>query len=516
MNDVSRKAETARQETQSSPQPQGADPAAPLDHAAALSIIVGIMLAMFLSALEQTIVAPALPTIGRVLGEVENLSWVVTAYLVCGTVATPLFGKLSDIYGRRRMMLISVGLFVVGSVACALAPTMPALIAARALQGLGGGGILPLAQTVIADLLSPRERPVVMAYSSVMFMSACILGPLLGGVLTDHVHWSLIFWINLPLGLLALVMTDRSLRRLPRNDRPHKLDLLGAALMVCAAVALLLALSWGGVRYRWASPEIVSLIGGSLLLWIAFAWRLVRAPEPFIPLTMMKEPVVFGIVVAGFFSIGTIVGLSIFIPLYLELVLRLSASASGLVLIAFMGGATVGSMVAGRTISRMNRYKRVPVLALPLAIVALVMLALWPAGLSLAAVSALFALAGFGIGPMYPATTVIIQNAVLPHQLGIATGTLNFFRSLGGAIIVAAFAAIVLGGVDSGGTGLTLDKLAGAGAADFAGPFRLVFIAAAVFLALALIAIATIEERPLRGPANHTTPSASSARVSAE
>jgi predicted MFS family arabinose efflux permease len=330
------------------------------------------------------------------------------------------------------------------------------------------------------------------------------------------VHWSLIFWINLPLGLLALVMTDRSLRRLPRNDRPHKLDLLGAALMVCAAVALLLALSWGGVRYRWASLEIVSLIGGSLLLWIAFAWRLVRAPEPFIPLTMMKEPVVFGIVVAGFFSIGTIVGLSIFIPLYLELVLRLSASASGLVLIAFMGGATVGSMVAGRTISRMDRYKRVPVLALPLAIVALAMLALWPAGLSLAAVSALFALAGFGIGPMYPATTVIIQNAVLPHQLGIATGTLNFFRSLGGAIIVAAFAAIVLGGVDSGGTGLTLDKLAGAGASDFAGPFRLVFIAAAVFLALALVAIATIEERPLRGPANPTPSSTSTARVSAE
>jgi EmrB/QacA subfamily drug resistance transporter len=487
---------------------------APLPPSAALSIIIGIMLAMFLSALEQTIVAPALPTIGRVLGDVENLSWVVTAYLVCGTVATPLFGKLSDIYGRRRMMLISVGLFVVGSVACALAPTMPALIAARALQGLGGGGILPLAQTVIADLLSPRERPVVMAYSSVMFMSACILGPLLGGVLTDHVHWSLIFWINLPLGLLALVMTDRSLRRLPRNDRPHKLDLLGATLMVCAAVALLLALSWGGVRYRWASPEIISLIVGSLLLWVAFGWRLARAPEPFIPLAMMKEPVVFGIVVAGFFSIGTIVGLSIFIPLYLELVLRLSASASGLVLIAFMGGSVVGSMVAGRTISRMDRYKRVPVLALPLAIVALVMLALWPAGLSLAAVSALFALAGFGIGPMYPATTVIIQNAVLPHQLGIATGSLNFFRSLGGAIIVAAFAAIVLGGVDSGGTGLTLDKLAGA--ADFAGPFRLVFIAAAVFLALALIAIAGIEERPLRGPANHTTPSESSARVPAE
>src|SRR5437870_4340012 len=185
-------------------------PPAPVGQAAALSIVVGIMLAMFLSALEQTIVAPALPTIGRVLGDVEDLSWVVTAYLLSATVATPLFGKLSDIHGRRAMMLISITVFVLGSAACALAPSLPALILARALQGLGGGGLLPLAQTVIADLLPPRERPVVMAYTSGMFLAACILGPVLGGVLTDHLHWSLIFWINLPLGAAALVMTDRS------------------------------------------------------------------------------------------------------------------------------------------------------------------------------------------------------------------------------------------------------------------------------------------------------------------
>src|SRR5262247_1751909 len=212
-----------------------------LDQAAAVSIIVGIMLAMFLSALEQSIVAPALPTIGRSLGDVENLSWVITAYLISTTVGTPLFGKLSDIYGRRRMLLIALGLFVAGSIACALAPNMWILILARALQGLGGGGILPLAQTVIADLLSPRERPLIQAYSSTMFMAACILGPVLGGVLTDYVHWSLIFWINLPMGIVALVLTDRALRRLPRNERPHKLDFAGAALMVVATIALLLA-----------------------------------------------------------------------------------------------------------------------------------------------------------------------------------------------------------------------------------------------------------------------------------
>ena len=479
--------------------------AAPLGKAAALSIVVGIMLAMFLSALEQTIVAPALPAIGRALQNVEGLSWVVTAYLLSATAATPLFGKLSDIHGRRFMMMISIGVFVVGSVACALAPTIGALILARALQGFGGGGILPLAQTVIADLLPPRERPLVMAYTSAMFLTASILGPVLGGILTDHLHWSLIFWINLPLGAAALVMTDRALRRLPRNERPHRLDFIGAALMVSAAIALLLALNWGGSRYAWTSWQLLSIIGGSLALWIAFGLRLLRAPEPFIPLTMLKEPVVFGTVLAGFFSIGTIIGLSIFIPLYIELVLGRSASAAGLVLIAFTAGATLGSMAAGRLMVRMERYKRVPILAIPIAVAPLMGLAAFPAALSLWQVVALLALTGAGIGPMYPATTVIIQNAVLPHQFGIATGSLNFFRTLGGAIIVAIFAAIVLGGFDAGGTPLTLEKLVhnASSGTEFAAPFRFVFIAGSLFLAASLVAVAVIEERPLQGPLRH-------------
>jgi MFS family permease len=392
---------------------------------------------------------------------------------------------------------------VVGSVACALAPTLGALILARSLQGLGGGGILPLAQTVIADLLAPRERPLVMAYTSAMFLAACILGPVLGGILTDHLHWSLIFWINLPLGAAALIMTDRALRRLPRNERPHRLDLVGAALMVGAAIALLLALNWGGSRFPWISPQLLALFATSIVLWIAFALRLIRAPEPFIPLTMLKEPVVLGTVVAGFFSIGTIIGLSIFIPLDVELVLGHSPSAAGLVLIAFMAGATLGSMAAGRLMMRIEHYKRIPIIGIPVAVAALLTLAAFPADLSLGTVAALLALTGAGVGPMYPATTVIIQNAVRPHQFGIATGSLNFFRTLGGAIIVAIFAAIVLGGFDSAGTGLALDKLVrtASSGAEFGAPFRFIFIAAAIFLAASLLAIAAIEERPLHGPA---------------
>src|SRR6516162_3451175 len=234
--------ELANAATATTELPGASQAAIPLDHVAVRAIVAGIMLAMFISALEQTIVAPALPAIGRSLGHIDDLSWVVTSYLLAATAATPLFGKLTDIHGRRAIMLLAIGIFILGSLACALAPTMWVLIVGRGLQGIGGGGLIPIAQTIIADLLTPRERPMAQSYTSVVFLSASVLGPVLGGLLTDHLHWSFIFWINLPLGAIALVMTARALRRLPRHDRPHKLDIPGVALMVAAAVALLLAL----------------------------------------------------------------------------------------------------------------------------------------------------------------------------------------------------------------------------------------------------------------------------------
>ena len=495
MDDVSSKAAVTA---------NGGGPPAPLDRATIHAIMSGILLAMFLSALEQTIVAPALPTIGRTLGDVENLSWVVSAYLLANTAAVPLFGKLSDIHGRRRMMLFAIVVFVAGSVACALAPTMPALIAARALQGVGGGGILPIAHTIIGDMVTPRERPRYQSYTSIMFMAASIIGPVLGGVLTDYVHWTMIFWINLPLGLVALWMTDRALRKLPRHDRPHKLDVLGAVLMVGAALTLMLAMTWGGSRHPWGSPLILGLLAGSVVLWLMFWWRVRTAPEPFVPVSVLRAPVVAATAVAGFFSVGVIIALSIMLPLYFELVLGFSPSGSGTALIVFLAAATVGSYAAGRLMARMVRYKRVPVAGLVLGIAMLAVFAARPAGLSLLDVSVLLFVGGCGLGVMYPVTTTILQNSVETHQLGTATGALNFARQLGGAIIVAAFGAIILGGIDTGGRGLTLELLLGAGArgaADFAGLFRLVFLAGAVFLAAGLIAVLLIEERPLRGPA---------------
>jgi len=472
----------------------------PLDHATIRAIVAGIMLAMFLSALEQTIVAPALPAIGRSLGGIDDLSWVVTAYLLAMTVTTPLFGKLSDIYGRRALLLAAIVIFVAGSVACALAPTIWILILARALQGIGGGGLLPIAQTIIADLLSPRERPVVQGRTSIMFMTASILGPVLGGLLTDHAHWSLIFWINLPMGAVALVMTERALRRLPRNDRPHRLDVIGAGLMVGAALALMLALAWGGVRFPWSSWRIITLVACSAALWALFAVRLLTAREPFIPLAILHGRVTSTITCAAFFSIGTVIGVTIYMPLYCQSVLGASASLSGLALIAYMGGATLGSLVSTRIIVRIKRYMRVPIAGLIVAIAALAVLAVDPAGHSLASVVALLLVLGLGLGPMYPVSTIVMQNVVKPHQLGTATGTLNFFRTLGGAMVVAVFGAIVLGGMGEHSGAMTLERIA-AGHSDLAPAFHWVFIAAAVCLGISCLCLLLIEERPLHGPA---------------
>jgi EmrB/QacA subfamily drug resistance transporter len=473
--------------------------AVPLDHATIRAIVAGIMLAMFLSALEQTIVAPALPAIGKSLGNIDDLSWVVTAYLLAATATTPLFGKLSDIYGRRALLLVAIGFFIAGSIACALAPTIWLLILARGLQGIGGGGLLPIAQTIIADLLSPRERPVVQGRTSIMFMSASILGPVLGGLLTDHLNWSFIFWINVPLGAIALVMTERALRKLPRHDRPHQLDVIGAALMVGAALTLMLALAWGGSHYPWGSWRILTLIAGSAALWVLFTLRLLSAREPFIPLAILHGRVTSSITVAAFFSIGTIIGVTIYTPLYCQTVLGVSASLSGLALIAYMGGATLGSLISTRVIVRVTHYMRVPIGALVIAIVALAVLAADPAGHTLGEVVGLLFLLGLGLGPMYPVSTIVMQNVVKPHQLGTATGTLNFFRTLGGAIVVAAFGAIVLGGVGDSSGVMTLEKIA-AGHGDLAPAFHWVFIAAAVCLAISLVCLVAVEERPLHGP----------------
>ncbi|MFY9686300.1 MAG: MFS transporter, partial [Pseudolabrys sp.] len=327
-----------------------------LTHPEVRTIVLGIMLAMFLGALDQTIVATALPTIGRHFGNLEDLSWVVTAYLLTGTAVTPLYGKLADIHGRRVVMLTAIVIFVIGSVACALAPNMSALVLSRAFQGLGGGGLMALAQTIIADIVSPRERGRYQGYIGAVFATSSVGGPVLGGFLTEHIDWSLIFWINLPLGLCALGMTSNVLRRVPYQPRKHKLDVVGALLMVAASIALLLALTWGGRRFEWISPQICGLLFGSAALWGVFSWRLVAVREPFLPLSVLANPVVRCATLAGACNMGTLVGMTIFVPLYFEVVLHLSASESGMALIPLMGATVTFSTITGRMMTHVVHY----------------------------------------------------------------------------------------------------------------------------------------------------------------
>jgi EmrB/QacA subfamily drug resistance transporter len=475
--------------------------APPLDHAAVRSIVFGVMLAMFLSALDQTIIATALATIGRAFADVENLSWVVTAYLLTSTAAVPLYGKLSDIHGRRPMLLIGIGIFVAGSIACALAPTMPALILARALQGLGGGGLISLAQTIIADAVSPRERGRYQGYIASVFATSSIAGPVLGGIFAEHLHWTMIFWINLPLGLLAILMSIRALRALPRHERPHKLDVIGALLMVAAAVTLLLALNWGGTRYAWFSPQVLGLFAGSALLWGLFGWRLARAPEPFVPLTILRNPVIAVATSTAAFAFGTMIALAIYAPVYFETVLGLSAAGSGLTLIPFMGGVVVGSTLSGQLMARVTRYKRIGLIGMPFAVLALLPVAIAPGALSVTTVATLLAIAGTGLGTILPITTIAVQNAVALHELGTATAVNNFVRSLASALLVAVYGAILLGGVARGPGGLTLEALlasASRSGADLAPVFGWIFATAVACLAVSFILLIFMEERPLR------------------
>ena len=471
-----------------------------LDHRTVRSIVLGIMLAMFLSALDQTIVATALATIGRAYADVEDLAWVVTAYLLAATVVTPLYGKLSDIYGRRPVLLGGIGIFVLGSIACALSPSMPLLIASRALQGLGGGGLIAMAQTIVGDAVLPRERGRYQGYFGAVFAAASIAGPVLGGVFAEHLHWTMIFWINVPLGILAFAVSANALKALPRHERPHRLDLLGALLMVTATVSLLLALNWGGVRYPWTAPQIVGLAIAAVMLFVLFGWRLVRAPEPFVPLPILRNRVVAAAVGSAAFAYGTMIGLTIYTPVYFEVVLGQSASGSGLTLIPFMGGVVVGSTVGGQLMSRLTHYKRISLVGLPVAFAALLPLAFVPASLSITAVGALLLCVGIGIGTVLPITTVSVQNAVLPHQLGTATGLTNFVRALASALMVALYGAILFGGMS--GHGVTLDTIAtGVDNSAAAAHFHWIFAAAAACLALSWLFMLAMEERPLRSGA---------------
>jgi EmrB/QacA subfamily drug resistance transporter len=476
-------------------------PRAPLTQDEIRAILASLMVAMFLAALDQTIVATALPTIGRQFQDVSNLSWVITAYLLASTAVAPVFGTLSDIYGRRAMIITSLSLFIAGSVLCAVAPSLPVLIVGRGLQGLGGGGILPIVQTIISDIVSPRERGQYQAYFSGVWVAAGIGGPVLGGVFAEHLHWSMIFWINLPLALAALAMLLPKMGKIPAFHRRRKVDWLGGVLLMAASVVFMLVLTWGGNRYLWLSPVILAMVGASLALAVSFVWHARRADEPFLPLRLLSGSVVPFAILAGSCALGAMTGLTVQLPLYYEVVYHLTASEAGLALIPLAAISTCGAAIAGRTMARARHYKRVAiagdlVAAVCGAALALTTLPLW--GLLL-----LLSVFSLGLGTTFPITVVSIQNAVARAQVGTVTGGMNFFRSLASSFTVAAMTAILLMAL---GTDISLGgdhhgPLNSIPVADMIHAFRYVFGAAAALMTCALLCMIVMEERPLAGPA---------------
>lgn len=471
-----------------------------MPHEQRRDIIIGVLVAMMLAALDQTIVAPALPTIGASLGDADFMAWIVSVYLLTGTAVTPLYGKLSDIHGRRPIMSVALGVFLVGSVICALAPSMLVIIIGRAIQGLGGGGLVALAQTVIADVVPPRERSRYVVYISTVWATSSVAGPILGGFFAQHLSWSLIFWINLPIGALAFVMTHERLKGLPQIKRNHRLDVLGAALIMSATVAFMLVLTLGGARLAWTSPIILSLGVAAGALAAALIVHLRRAPEALIPLEIFRNEVVGTATASIFFSMFAFIGSTVYLPIYLEFVIGKGSTVAGAGLIPLVGGSVIGATIAGRYMPRLVHYKSIAVVGLCFAIGALAMLSFFAPSLNFWMAETLVLALGLGVGTLFPTATVCVQNAVDQRDLGIATATLAFLRTFGSALGVALMGAVVVGfGVVAGAglsqTGGAFDpEMAKRGLA-----FSVMFALQGLALAVSLACFLMMEERPLRG-----------------
>lgn len=463
-----------------------------------LTIVLGAIVVLMLAALDQTIVSPALPTIGAKLGDVEYLSWIVSAYFLAATAVTPLYGKLADLKGRRPTLYAAIIIFTLGSILCALAPTMILLVIGRAVQGLGGGGLISLVQTVIGDVVSPRERGRYMGWISLVWATASVTGPIVGGVFAEHLHWSLIFWINVPLAAVALVMIHRALRRLPDVHRPQRLDLLGAVLIVGGTIALMLALTWGGTRLAWSSPTILGLIGVAVTAFVGFGVHIARTEDALIPLAIFRNPVIAVTTSAMFFVMGSWLSLTVWVPVWFEQVHGLGAANAGFGLIALTLGTVLGSNAAGRVMMRVARYKRVALGGAMLAAVSVAVLAAGAGSLSFLGAEVVLALTGVGTGLLFPISTVVVQNAVERRDLGIATATHAFLRSLGSVVIVAILGSIFI----RSGLGASIEAGAphvpvAAGLA--ASTFTAIFATAAGGLTIGFLILLRLEERPLGG-----------------
>jgi len=464
-------------------------------------IVVGVLAAMALATLDQTIVSPALPSIGAQLGKTTYLSWVVTAYLIAATAVTPLYGKIADARGRKPALFGAIAIFIIGSSLCAGAETMTMLIAGRAVQGVGGGGLIALAQTVIADVVAPRERGRYVGYISAVWAGSSVAGPMLGGFLSEHLHWSYIFLINVPLGAVAAVLAARALRSLPEPHRKRPIDPLGSILAVSAATALMLGLTWAGERGGLVTLHVQGAFAVAILFGAAFVMHTRRAPEPMIPLRIIANPVVRTGAQGNFFAYAGYLGVTVFAPFYFMANLGLSPAQAGFAMVAPMLGAVLGANTAGRMMGKRDNYKALGLTGLAVAVVASSVLAARANVASFLEVEALLLLIGVGAGAQNPISTVSVQNAVDPGDLGIATASVAFVRSLGGAFGVASLGAVLIHyGLVSG---LRVVGAEGEVAASDPRGFVIAFSVASASFVLSGMCLAAMEQRPLRAVSSY-------------
>jgi EmrB/QacA subfamily drug resistance transporter len=424
----------------------GADGMPTLTHRQILLIFSGLMLGMFLAALDQTIVATALPTIVNDLHGLNHISWVVTAYLLTSTVSTPLYGKLSDQLGRKGIFQFAIVVFLLGSVLSGLSQNMGELIAFRGIQGLGAGGLMAMAFTIIADVVSPRERGRYQGYFGAVFALASVAGPLLGGVFTEQLSWRWIFYINVPIGIVALVVTSVVLK-LPFRRQQHQIDFFGAGLLILGISGTLLVTVWGGTQYAWSSPVILTLAAVSAVLVTVFIVWEHYAPEPIIPPSLFRIGVFRVTASVSFLLAMVMFGAIIYLPLYLQLVDGVSPTISGLLLVPLMLGLLVTSVASGQVVSRTGRYKFFPVVGTLLMVVGMYLLSTLGLHTSHLRMSLYVIVLGAGMGMTMQIMVLATQNSVEGRLIGTATAVVTFFRSLGGAFGTSLFGAIFLAGL---------------------------------------------------------------------
>jgi EmrB/QacA subfamily drug resistance transporter len=430
----------------------------PITHEKVLVVFSGLVLVMLLAALDSTIVATALPTIVGELGGLAHLSWVVTAYLLAQTVVTPLYGKLGDIYGRKRVLQAGIVLFLLGSALCGMSRSMTQLILFRAIQGLGGGGLMVTSQAVVGDIVAPRERGRYQGIFGAVFAAASIAGPLVGGYFTTHLSWRWIFYINIPLGVIALAVLAATLPSSGSRVR-HSIDYVGAALLAVALSAAILVTDLGGTEYPWSSPFIIGLIVIAIVGLVAFVLVEGRAQEPILPLRLFRNRA-FWVTSA----VGLIIGFALFgsvtyLPLFLQVVKGASPTVSGLQMLPLMGGSLVTSIISGQLISRTGRYKVFPLLGMACTTLGLFLLSRMGTETSTITASFIMLVLGLGLGLVMQVLVIAAQNSVEYSDLGVATSCATLFRLIGGSLGTA-----VLGAIFAAQLGANLSRLLPLGA----------------------------------------------------